>query len=80
MVAAHGSSTPGQQHNMVAAQNMVQTLLGTDNTTMGKKVETNQPQLSVRVSMIESLNVEMEIKLSSLSVCCNSLKSLAAAN
>ena len=53
---------------MVAAQNMVQTLLGTDNTK-GKKVETTihhakQPQLSVRVSMIESLNEEMEIKLS----------------
>ena len=52
---------------MVAAQNMVQTLLGTDNGTKGKKVETlihhtKQPQLSVRVSMIESLNEEMEIK------------------
>ena len=60
------------QH-MVAAQNRVQTLLGTDNSTKGKKVETTthhtkQPQLSVRVSMIESLNEEMEIKLSSLSV------------
>ena len=28
-----------QQHNMVAAQNTVQTLLGTDNSTNGKKVE-----------------------------------------
>jgi hypothetical protein len=51
---------------MVAAQNMVQTLLGTDNSTKGKKVETTihhtkQPQLSVRVSMIESLNEEIEI-------------------
>ena len=50
---------------MVAAQNMVQTLLGTDNNTKGKKVETTihhakQPQLSV--SMIESLNEEIEIK------------------
>ena len=47
---------------MVAAQNMIRTLLGTDNNTKGKKVETaahhtKQPQLSVRVSMIESLNV-----------------------
>jgi hypothetical protein len=46
---------------MAAAQNMVQTLLGTDNSTKGKNVETTthhtkQPQLSVRVSMIESLN------------------------
>jgi hypothetical protein len=59
---------------MVAAQNMVQTFLGTDNSTKGKKVETTihptkQPQLSVRVSMIESLNEEIVIKLSSLSVC-----------
>jgi hypothetical protein len=40
------------QHNMVAAQNMVQTLLGSDNSPKGKKVETTiyhtkQPQLSV---------------------------------
>ena len=58
---------------MVVAQNMVHTLLGTDNSTKGKKVETTihhakQPQLSVRVSMIESLNEEMEIKLSRLRV------------
>jgi hypothetical protein len=51
---------------MVAAQNMEQTLLGTDNSTEGKKVETKihhtkQPQLSVSVSMIESLNEEFEI-------------------
>ena len=70
---------------MLAAQNMVQTLFGTDNSTKGKKVETTihhtkQPQLSVRVSMIESLNEEIEIKLSSLSVCCSSFQSLAAAN
>ena len=70
---------------MVAAQNMVQTLLGTDKSTKGKKVETaiyhtKQPQLSVRVSMIESLNEEIEIKLSSLSVCCSSFQPLAAAN
>jgi hypothetical protein len=49
---------------MVVAQNMVQTLLGTDNSTNGKKVQTiihytKQPQLSVRVSMIESLNEEV---------------------
>jgi hypothetical protein len=57
MVATqHGSSTTWLQHK-----------------TKGKKVEasihhTKQPQLSVRVSMIESLNEEIEIKLSSLSV------------
>ena len=70
---------------MVAAQNMVQTLLGTVNSTKGKKVEATvhhakQPQLSVRVSMIESLNEEIEVKLSSLSVCCSSFPSLAAEN
>jgi hypothetical protein len=47
-------------NNMVAAQNMVKTLLGADNSTKVKMVETTihhgkQPQLSVRVSMIESL-------------------------
>jgi hypothetical protein len=70
-------------NNMKAAQNMVQRLLGTDNNTKGKKVKTTihqakQPQLSVRVSMIESLNEE--IKLSNLSVCCSSFQSLAEAN
>ena len=58
---------------------------GTDKSTKGKKVETTihhakQPQPSVRVSMIESLNEEMEIKLSSLSVFCSSFQTLAAAN
>jgi hypothetical protein len=72
-------------NNMVATQNMVQTLLGTDNSTKGKRVDTTidhtkKPQLSVRVSMIESLNDEMEIKLSSLIVCCSTFQSLAAAN
>ena len=48
---------------MVAAQNMVQTLLGTDNSTKGKMAETTihqakQPQLSVRVSVIKSWNEE----------------------
>jgi hypothetical protein len=47
---------------MVAAQNRVQILLSTDNS---KKVETTihhakQPQLSLSVSMIESLNEEIE--------------------
>jgi hypothetical protein len=71
---------------MVAAQNMVHTLLGADYSIKGKKVETTihhskQSQLSVRVSMIESLNEEMEIKLSSLSVFfCSSFQSQAAAN
>ena len=50
----HGSNTIWQQHNKVAAQNMVPTLLGTDNSTKGKKVETTihhakQTQLSVSV-------------------------------
>ena len=73
-------------NNMVAEQNMVQTLLGTDNSTKGKKVETTihhakQSQLSVRVSMIESLSEEIEIKLSSLSVCCcSSFQPLATAH
>jgi hypothetical protein len=71
--------------NVVAAQNTVQTLLGTDNSTKIKKVETTthhakQPQLSVSVSMIESLNEEMEIKQSSLSVFCSLFQSLAAVN
>jgi hypothetical protein len=60
-------------NNMVATQNKVHTFLGTDNSTKGTKVETTihhtkQPQLSVSVSMIETLNEEIEIKLSSLSV------------
>ena len=69
-----------EAQNMVAAQNMIQTLLGTVNSTRkGKKVEgtihhTKQPHLSVRVSMIESLNEEIEIYLSSLSVCCSSFQ------
>ena len=44
------------ENNMVAAQNMVQTLLGTDNSTETIH-HAKQPQLSVRVSVIESLNV-----------------------
>ena len=81
----HGGNTTWQQHNMVAAQNRVQTWLGMENSTKGKKVETTihhakQPQLSVRVSTIESSNEEIEIKLSSLNVCCSSFQSLAAAN
>jgi hypothetical protein len=51
---------------MVAEEDRVPTLLGTYNSTKGKKEETTihhakQPQLSVRVSMIESLNEEIEI-------------------
>ena len=70
---------------MAAAQNMVQTLLDTDNSTKGKKVVTNihhkeQPLTDVRVPMIDSLNEEMEIKLSSLSVFCSLIQTLAAAN
>ena len=47
---------------------MEQTSSDTDNSTKGKKVETTiqhvkQPQVSVRVSMIVSLNEEMEIKV-----------------
>ena len=45
MVATqHGSNTTWQHHNMVAAQNMIQTLLGTD-----KKVETTIHHASVHV-------------------------------
>ena len=55
MTTQHGSNTTWQQHNMVAAQNMVQTLLGTDNSTKGKKVETiHHAKQPVKVSMIES--------------------------
>ena len=52
--------------NVIAGvASFLQTLLGTDNCTKGKKVETTihhakEPQLSVRVSMIESLNEEIE--------------------
>ena len=58
MTTQHGSNTTWQQHNMVAAQNRVQTLLAKDNNINGKKIETTihhtkQPQLSVRVSMNE---------------------------
>ena len=35
MKTQHGSNTTRQQPNMVAAQNIVQTLLGTDNSTKG---------------------------------------------
>ena len=60
---------------MAAEQYMVQPLLGSDNSTKGKKLETTihhtkQPQLSVGVFMTESLNEEIELKLSSLSVYC----------
>ena len=81
---------------MVATQHnnsMVETQHGSSakhGTNIGhsqvKKVETTihhtkQPQLSVRVSMIVlSSNEEIEIKLSSLSDCCSSFQSLAAAN
>ena len=72
----------GRGYHMVAAQNMVQTILGSDNSTKGQEGKNTtihhakQPQLSVRVSMIESLNEEIEIKLSSLSVFCSSFQSL----
>ena len=53
--AQHGSST---KHGT--------NIFGTDNNTKGKKVETTihharQPQLSVRVSVNESMNKEIEI-------------------
>ena len=77
-------------NNMVAAQHGSSTKHGTNiighyNSTKGKKVETiihhaKQSQLSVRLSMIESLNEEMEIPLSRLSVFCSLFSSLAAAN
>ena len=85
MLATQHDNMVATQHGTAAAQNMVQTLLGTDNRTKGKKVEITmhhwkQPQLSVRVSMIESLNEEMKIKRPSLSVFCSSFQSLAAVN
>ena len=85
VIQQHGSNTTWQKHNIVADQNKVQTLLGTDNSTKGKKEETTinhvkQPQLSIRVSIIESLNDEFETKLSGLSVCCSSFQSLATDN
>jgi hypothetical protein len=75
-------TTTWQQHNMVAEQNMVQTLFGTDNSNIVEPTihHAKLPQLSLRVPMIEYLNEEIEIKLSSLSVCCSSFQSLAAAN
>jgi hypothetical protein len=62
----HGSST---KHGT--------NIIGHRQQHKGKKVETTihhakEPQLSVRVSMIESLNEEMRIKLSSLTVFCSS--------
>jgi hypothetical protein len=46
---------------MTTAQNMVQFLLGTKVKKVETKIHhTKQPQLSVRVSMIESLNEESE--------------------
>jgi UV DNA damage repair endonuclease len=78
MPTQHGSNTTWQQHNMEAAQHGSSTKQGTHiighrQQHKGQKVETTihhakQPQLSVRVSMIECLNEEMEIKLYSLSV------------
>ena len=75
---------------MAAAQNGSSTkhginIIGNRQQHKGKKVETTihhtkQPQLSVRVSMIDCLNEEIEIKLSSLSFFCSSFQSLAAAN
>ena len=62
----HDNNAVAAQHS--SSTNMVQTLLGTENSMKGKNPETTihqakQQQVSVRVSMIESLNVEMEIKL-----------------
>jgi hypothetical protein len=65
MTTQHGSDTTWQQHKTWYDHYWAQT------TEKGKKMETTihqakQPQVSVRVSMIETLNEE--IKLSSLSV------------
>ena len=58
---------------MAAAQNMEQTLLDTDNSTKGKKLETTihnvkPSHMTIRVAMIEALNEETEMKLSSFCV------------
>jgi hypothetical protein len=71
-------------NNMVAAQNMVQTLLGTDNSKGQEGRDNNTSHKAAttvsKVSMMESLNEEIEVKLSSLNVCCRSFQSLAAGN
>ena len=41
---------------MVAAQNMVQTLLGTDNSTKGKKVETNNKSHKAATTVSKSVH------------------------
>ena len=85
----HGSNTTWQQHGSITTrwQHKIWYKHYWAETTAqrGKKVETTiphtkQPQLSVRVSMNESLNEETEMKLSSWSVCCSSFQSLATAN
>ena len=60
-------------------------IIGTDNSTKGKKVETTihhvkQPQVSVRMSMIKSLNEEMEIRLFRFSVFCSLFQSEKRSN
>jgi hypothetical protein len=50
---------------MIAAQNMVQTLLGTDNSTKGKRVETAQhcqPFTMSRLSIMKKIKMN-ETKL-----------------
>jgi hypothetical protein len=75
MVATHDTNMAAAQHG--------RNILG--HRQQHKEVETTihhakQPQLPVRVSMIESLNEKIEIKLSRLSVCCSLFQSQAAAN
>ena len=77
MTTQHGASQ--HDNNTVATQHGSSTKHGTN--IIGHRQQhkqyttihdTKQPQLSVKVSMIESLNEEIEIKLSSLSVRCSS--------
>ena len=72
MVATqHGSSTK-QGTNIIGHRQQHKGEEGRDNNKSHKAVSKSVHD--------ESLNEEMEIKLSSLSVCCSSFQSLAAAN
>jgi hypothetical protein len=71
--AQHGSSTT-HGTNIIGHRQQNKGQEGRDNTTSREAAT----QLSGRVSLIESLNEEMEIKHSTLSVFCSSFQSLAA--
>ena len=57
MVATqHDCNTTWQQHNIVAAQNMVQALLDTDNSTKGKKVVDNNTSRNAATTVSKSVH------------------------